>query len=308
MKIRALLFLLLAPLLCAWTATAGIVSDVREAIAKNDLAAADRTAQTYQRTQGSTPELAAAISYLARGFLNAKNLDRADASASQARDLALQDLHGRKLDQDPLLVTALGASIEVHAQVLNARAEKAEAVAFLRGELKTYGNTSLVERIQKNINLISLEGKPAPPLEATVWFGPQPPTLASLHGKAVLLFFWAHWCPDCKQEVAIIADLMKKYGPQGLVVIGPTRYYGYVANGDEATPSVEKPYIDKIRHQYYAPLIDMPAPLSNANFATYGASSTPTLALINRQGIVRYYHPGAASEAELSSQILAALK
>jgi thiol-disulfide isomerase/thioredoxin len=303
MKIRAFLLLL-----CAWTASAGIVDDVREAIAKNDLVTADRMAQAYQRSQGATPELAAAVSYLARGFLNARNLDRAEAYASQARDLALKNLRGRKLDQDQFLPIALGASIEVHAQVLNARAEKSEAVAFLRGELKTYGTTSLVERIQKNINLISLEGKPAPPLVSTVWFGPKPPTLASLRGKAVLLFFWAHWCPDCKEEVAIIANLVKKYGPRGLVVIGPTRYYGYVANGDDAPPAVEKRYISEIRDRYYSQLSQMPVPLSNANFATYGASSTPTLALINRQGIVRYYHPGAASEAELSSQILAALK
>jgi len=71
---------------------------------------------------------------------------------------------------------------------------------------------------------------------------------------------------------------------------------------------LEKPYIEQIRIRYYSPLSQMPVPLSNANFATYGASSTPTLALIDRQGIVRYYHPGAASEAELSSKIQALLK
>jgi len=305
MKIRG--FLLCA---CLWIApaTAGIIDDVRESIAKNDLAGAERKAQTFQKAKGATPELAAAVSYIARGFLNAKNLDRADTLATRARDLGLQNLHGRKLDQVAFLPIAVGASIEVHAQVLNARGQKADAIAFLREQLKTYGTTSLVERIQKNINLISLEGKPAPALESTVWLGPQPPTLASLRGKAVLLFFWAHWCPDCKEEVAIIANLMKKYGPRGLVVIGPTEYYGYVAEGDEAPPAVEKRYIEQIRGKYYAPLSQMPVPLSNANFATYGASSTPTLALIDRQGIVRYYHPGAASEAELSARIVAALK
>ncbi|MGH9592986.1 MAG: hypothetical protein ACRD5L_07830, partial [Bryobacteraceae bacterium] len=192
MKTRILPLLPCALLWCAWTANAGIVDDVREAIAKNDLADAGRKAQAYQRTQGTTPELAAAVSYLARGALNARNLDRADAYASQARDLALKNLRGRKLDQDPFLPIALGASIEVHAQVLRARAQTSDAITFLREQLKTYGATSLVERIQKNINLISLEGKPAPPLEASVWFGPKPPTLASLRGKAVLLFFWAH--------------------------------------------------------------------------------------------------------------------
>ena len=47
----------------------------------------------------------------------------------------------------------------------------------------------------------------------------------------------------------------------------------------------------------------MPAPLSAANFIAYGASTTPTLVLIDRGGIVRYYHPGAASEAELTAHI-----
>jgi hypothetical protein len=40
--------------------------------------------------------------------------------------------------------------------------ETADAVGFLRNEVKTYAGTSIQERIQKNINVLSLEGKPAP--------------------------------------------------------------------------------------------------------------------------------------------------
>jgi thioredoxin-related protein len=47
----------------------------------------------------------------------------------------------------------------------------------------------------------------------------------------------------------------------------------------------------------------MTVPLSAANFIHYGASTTPTLVLIDRAGVVRYYHPGAAPEAELSARI-----
>jgi thiol-disulfide isomerase/thioredoxin len=195
----------------------------------------------------------------------------------------------------------MGASIEVQAQVMAAKGETADAVQFLRDELKTYTGTSIQERIQKNINLLSLEGKPAPALEAA-------PSFASLRGKAVLLFFWAHWCGDCKADIPVIASVMKKYGPRGLVLIGPTRYYGYVANGNDAPPEVEKPYIEQVRRKFYAPLGDMPAPLSNANFDRYGASTTPTLVLVDRQGIVRWYHPGQATERELSAQIERALR
>jgi len=158
------------------------------------------------------------------------------------------------------------------------------------------------------MNLLTLEGKPAPPLEASDWLGPKPASLAALRGHPVLLFFWAHWCPDCKAEAPVLAALKNTYGPQGLVLLGPTRLYGYVAGGEEAAPAAEKQYIEQVRRRYYAALADMPAPLSAANFVTYGASTTPTLILIDRAGVVRFYHPGAVSEAELSARIQAILR
>jgi len=297
----------LSVLLLASTAFAGIVDDVRAAINKNDLAATDRLVQAYRQSHGPSPEMATAIAWQSRGALAAKDLDRAATYADQARQMILPNLRGPRVDREQWL-TAMGAAIEVQSKVMAARDETAEAVTFLRDELKKYSGTSIHERIQKNINLLSLEGKPAPELEAAVWFGPKPPTIASLRGKAVLLFFWAHWCPDCKADVPIIAGLMKKYAPRGLAIIGPTEYYGYVANGADAPPAVEKPYIEQIRRQFYAPLSDMPAPLSNANFARYGASSTPTLVMVDRKGIVSWYHPGAATEPELSAQIEKALR
>jgi len=35
----------------------------------------------------------------------------------------------------------------------------------------------------------------------------------------------------------------------------------------------------------------MPVLVSEENFKTYGASSSPTLVLVDRKGIVRLYHP-----------------
>ncbi len=44
--------------------------------------------------------------------------------------------------------------------------------------------------------------------------------LSSLRGKAVVVNFWATWCEPCKIEMPSLVDLQKKYGPQGLQIVG----------------------------------------------------------------------------------------
>jgi thiol-disulfide isomerase/thioredoxin len=285
-------------------AQATIVNAVRAAIAQNDLAGAEQMARGFQARTGPRPDLAAALSWISRAYLAGGKLDRADAYASEAQQMASRFLTAQKLDADPWLPTAVGAAIEVHAQVLAGRGERPEAVAYLREQLKRYAATSLPERISKNINLLNLEGKPAPALDTAQWLGAaKPPTLAALRGRPVLLFFWAHWCSDCKAEIAIIAELRKTFAAQRLAVIGPTRLYGYAKGGEDAPPEAEKRYIESVRGEFYAALSDMPVPFGAANFVAYGASSTPTLVLIDRAGTVRWYHPGSASQAELATHI-----
>jgi thiol-disulfide isomerase/thioredoxin len=280
-----------------------IVTQVREAADAHNFTLAEREIQGYRATAGLTPELLEALSWLSRGALGTKQYDRADSYAAETRKLAADMLRaGRPMDQEPRLPLALGAAIEVHAQVLAARGLRSEAIAFLTQELAAHRQTSIAPRIQKNINLLTLEGKPAPALDVNGWLGPKPTSLARLKGHPVLLFFWAHWCGDCKAEVPILARLMENYGPGGLVLIGPTQYYGFTPAGD-VTPEQETPYIDQIRIEYYASLHAMPVPISAQNFLTYGCSTTPTLVLLDRSGIVRLYHPGAMTYEALADQV-----
>jgi thioredoxin-related protein len=44
-------------------------------------------------------------------------------------------------------------------------------------------------------------------------------------------------------------------------------------------------------------------PLSEENFANYGVSTTPTLVLIDAQGIVKLYNPGAMDYNRLAARI-----
>ena len=134
------------------------------------------------------------------------------------------------------LPIALGAAYEVLAQEMAAKGQQEAAVRLLRSALTRYGTTSIGPRLQKNLNLLALVGRPAPAIEETQFLGPKPPALAALKGSPVLLFFWAHWCGDCKAEVPVIARLRQEFGSKGLVVMGPTQLYGYAAQGADAAP------------------------------------------------------------------------
>jgi thiol-disulfide isomerase/thioredoxin len=143
----------------------------------------------------------------------------------------------------------------------------------------------------------------APALREEQFLGSKPPTLAQLKGSPVLLFFWAHWCADCKAEAPIITQLRKEFAPKGFTVVGPTMLYGYTAQIEHASPADELAYTDAVRHRFYAGLLDMPVPVSKVNFDAYGASTTPTLVLLDRAGKVAMYHPGALSYDELKAEI-----
>jgi thiol-disulfide isomerase/thioredoxin len=281
-----------------------VVAEVRAAIAARDLDRAGAIVAKRRAEQGTIPEVLEALSWLGRGALAQGELDRADRYAREAQRLAVASLGTGSIDRAPRLATAIGAGIEVQAQVLGQRGQRSEAVYFLQRELETYKDTSIHKRIQKNINLLSLEGRPAPALDRSEYIGPPPPSLAELKGKVLVLFFWAHWCSDCKAQGPILAELLAKYQAQGLAVVAPTQRFGYVGGGAAAGPDEERQYILQVRDGYYGFLKTVPVPMSEANHKLYGVSSTPTLVVVDRQGIVKLYHPGRMTRDALEQQLL----
>jgi thiol-disulfide isomerase/thioredoxin len=297
------LFIPASHLTPAASAQSEIVGEVRSALAQKNFSAAESELNTYKAKQGINGEYLEAYSWLGRAALADHDYDHAAAYAKQTRTLAVEQLKTRELDAEPHLPIALGAALEVQSQVLAAKGERTQAVELLQSAIQTYGKTSIRARLQKNLNVLALEGKLAPALKGDQYLGAKTPALADLKGSPVLLFFWAHWCGDCKAEAPIITQLRTEFAPKGLAVIGPTRLYGYTAQVEHASPSDELTYIDAVRHRFYGNLLDMPVPISKYDFDTYGASTTPTLVLLDRTGKVAMYHPGALPYDQLKAEI-----
>src|ERR1700751_4682256 len=204
---------------------ADIITDLRAALDQKNPAAADSQLQTYRSQHGVDPEYLEALSWTARAALARKDYKQAYAAARQNQLLSGQMISKRSLGAEPHLPLALGAAYEVESQVLAARGEHAQAVLLLRSALHSYANTSIVPRLQKNLNLLTVVGKPPPPLNFAEHFGPDPVPLAQLKGSPVLLFFWAHWCVDCKGEAPIITQLRSEFSSKGLTLLAPTQRY-----------------------------------------------------------------------------------
>ena len=280
-----------------------IVNLVRDAIAENDFTKAEQLALDDMAKNGKTPIAIEAFSWLGRGAVAAKRYDEAMTYASRTYEIVEEQLKTRKLDDEPRLPIALGAAIEVQALALAGQGQRSGALILLRREIERYKDTSILMRLNKNVNLLGLEGQPALPWQSTEWLGPKPPSLEALRGKPVVIFLWAHWCPDCKAMGPILEAALAKYKDSGLTIIAPTQRFGYVDKKKPAGPEEELKWIETIRDEYYRWLKAVPVPVNSNVYESYGVSSTPTLVFLDRSGRVAAYNPGQLTAEKLEPLI-----
>lgn len=96
-----------------------------------------------------------------------------------------------------------------------------------------FGKYSQRARAHGPIRLVgNVQGVRAPDFTLTSLDGSKV-KLSDFRGKAILLNFWATWCPPCKVEMPWFVDLQKQYGKDGLVVLG-------VAMDDSEPASIAK--------------------------------------------------------------------
>lgn len=134
-------------------------------------------------------------------------------------------------------------------------------------------------------------GKPAPDFELKVLEGQgKTLTLSSLKGKAVLVNFWATWCEPCKVEMPWLINLQKKYGPQGLQIVG-------IAMDDTSEKTISE-FTHKMGVNY-------PVVIGTEKVADLygGIDGMPTLFFVDRSGKITDYELGLRSLSIIEDNI-----
>jgi thiol-disulfide isomerase/thioredoxin len=272
---------------------------IRFKISAGDLLSAESILEYHRAEKGEDGDYLLGLAWIARGAALTGDWKAASSYAASAREIAESKLKTpADYDSNREAVYALGTAIEVRAQALVAAGKKAEAIRYLEESSRAQEKApyNLRARIWKRRNMIELEGKPAPAIRAEDHVGAEVPSLESLRGKPVVLFFWWEACGDCKMQAAALRRTVEKYAPKGVAFVAPTRFYS-------ADRSEEKQKIEKSWKEVYTLPDSVSAPISDDAMLRYGVSATPTFVFVDRKGIVVRYSPTRMTESRLSSAI-----
>jgi thiol-disulfide isomerase/thioredoxin len=132
-------------------------------------------------------------------------------------------------------------------------------------------------------------GDPFPQLASAGLVGGALPATA---GKVVLVDFWASWCPPCRLSFPAYGRLNSEFADKGLVIVA--------VSVDQVAADYEA-FLRRLAPQFYVAL-----DRDQGLVRTVQVPTMPTCYLLDRQGMVRYIHPGfrgAETEQALRQEI-----
>jgi len=233
---------------------------------------ADAALKLAQRTIGF-------YSYVIAETAPGAAIDAVNRTVTQAKDLAGQKLE----DLDAQRATRV-------ATILFEKGDKDAAVATLNEGIRNQADKSPnKKRLETTKAQFTLPGNAAPALAVERGYGTFP-GLEAWKGKVVLVDFFAHWCGPCKAAFPSMKALYTDLQPKGLEVVGFTTYYGYYGAEKDIKPDAEFAKMNDFIAEFGLPwTVQFGA---RKNFEAYGVTGIPTVAVIDKKGVVRKLHIG----------------
>lgn len=114
--------------------------------------------------------------------------------------------------------------------------------------------------------------------------------------KGVFIFFWSIFCEPCKAELPVIQSLSKTYRDKGMEFVGVS------IDGSPMKDAISA-FVKQEDFGFHA-LIDELNPDESFKVSDpYGVAGTPTVYIIDGEGVVRFAKVGRASKEELEKVI-----
>lgn len=135
----------------------------------------------------------------------------------------------------------------------------------------------------------------APEWSIDRWINSKPLSLQELKGKVVLLRWWLETCPYCQATAPSLNEFHEKYAKQGLVIIG--MYHPKPFGRGVSTKEVTR-YSEAKGFQFPIAIDEDWATLKRYWFDQGGEDFTSVSFIIDRDGVIRYVHPGGSFNAK----------
>ena len=125
------------------------------------------------------------------------------------------------------------------------------------------------------------KGDRAPAIKLVTTSG-QPVTLANYKGYVLVMDFFATWCIPCKESIPHLNNLNRKYGKQGLQILG--------VSVDEGSDREVKSFSAERKISY-------PVAIGGEDMQEdYGLRSIPTVYVIDKKGMVADKYQGYSDQ------------
>ena len=140
-----------------------------------------------------------------------------------------------------------------------------------------------------NLHAAPRTGQPAPNFKVITTSG-QPVSLENYRGYVLVIDFFATWCQPCRESIPHLIEMNRKYGKQGLQVLG--------MSADEDGERLVKVFANDHRITY---------PIALAGESTvvdFGVRSVPVMFIIDKKGSVAGVFRGFTDEVGRSTEQL----
>ncbi|MGY1833750.1 TlpA family protein disulfide reductase [Blastococcus sp. SYSU DS0510] len=140
----------------------------------------------------------------------------------------------------------------------------------------------------------AMVGGPAPALSGATLDGGHL-DLAELRGSVVLVNVWASWCAPCREEMPLLVETARQWGPEGL------RLVGIDVNDDGAAA---REFLAGVGGTSFPSVADPDGRLA----VEWGTTGVPETFVVDREGTVVARRVGPVSPEWLAEEVLPRLE